>query len=229
MTDAMAIFQATRPQPPAPSEDIRAPSSNRSRELHELAMNPGSPGYRARIPPPPCYACGEDHFPTRTYDHAWQPEPLPIHDEPVSASAIVRRPQLIEQQVDVSARRVALYVGRGETYVVAVEAAPEWDAVISFKVQPEQVLPLVALARALEVKVADKTGGDLVMLEQEDASQHAQTHARGAAAARGDSPRRPGPAADRPQEGELEVEPSTDGGVPGERGERRGPARRYQR
>src|SRR5215831_17938269 len=111
MSDAMAWLQAARPQVPAPSEDIQAPSSGRSRELHDLAMVPGSAAYRARIPRPPCYQCGEDHFAGRAYSHEWTPEPPAIHDEPVSATAITRRPTVIEQPLDTTpTRRVALYV-----------------------------------------------------------------------------------------------------------------------
>lgn len=191
--DALDLFRATRPPaPPVPTSDIRAPSNNRSMELHGLAMVPGSPSYNARIPKPPCYGCGEDHFPGRTYDHEWVPEPAQVHDEPVSASPSFRRPEVIEQA---PAYRVALYVGRNDTYVVAVESPPDWDPTTTFKVEAEQVLPLVNLARALGTKVVDKTGGDLLMLEQEHAGQHAQDHGRGAPSNGSDRPRRQGSAA----------------------------------
>lgn len=191
-TDALDLFRATRPQgPPVPTGDIRAPTSNRSNELHSLAMVPGSPSYNARIPKPPCYACGEDHFPTRSYDHEWTPEPAQFHDEPVSANPSFRRPEQMTEQIQ--AFRVALYVGRGDTYVVAVETPPDWDQATSWKVEPALVLPLINLARALGQKVIDRTGGDLVMLEQEYAGQHAQDHGRGAQGNGSDSPRRPGP------------------------------------
>ena len=59
-------------------------------DLHNLAMVPGTPGYNARIPKPACFRCGEDHHPNVDYGHPWEAEP--VHDEPVSASAIMRRP-----------------------------------------------------------------------------------------------------------------------------------------
>jgi len=165
-------------------------------------MVPGSPGYNARIPKPPCYRCGEDHVPGRDYGHDWEPEPRQVHDEPVAAGPSFSRRSgtVVEVQVDTSAQRVALYVGRGDTYVISVEEAPDWDAVTTFRVGPDMVLPLVQLARALRVKIADKTGGDLVMLEEEDARQHAQDNGRGAARPGSGEPRRPGLAAGGPQE-----------------------------
>jgi hypothetical protein len=234
MTDALEMFRAMRPSAPTADQDIREPASRGSADLHNLAMVPGSAAYRARIPKPPCFRCGEDHHPGLDYGHEWEAEPVhAIHDEPVSATAISRRPT--ELRVDVSepsvARRVALYVGRNDTYVVAIEEAPDWDSVHSFKVDAEMVLPLISMARALGAKIADKTGGDLVMLEQEatDVSQHAQAHAGGAAGAGSAEPRRQGPAAAGPQEGEPVPATTADGGDAGGSGERGRAARRAQR
>jgi len=178
-------------------------------------MDPSSPSYRARIPPPPCYACGEDHVPGGRYDHPWTPDPPQVHDEPVAASAVLRRstppmPTYDAESHAVALNRVALYVGRGDTYVVAVEAAPDWDSVETFRVEPAYVLALVKLARALNVKIVDKTGGDLLMLEQEDVGQYAQNHGRGPASPGSGSPRRSGPDADRPQESLPPGEQSED-------------------
>lgn len=218
MSDAMELFRSMRPSVP---EAADSPASGRGRDLHDLAMVPGSAAYKARIPPPPCFQCGEDHVPGQSYNHSWTPEPPPlaqVHDEPVSASAVIRRAPVLE--VESAPRRVALYVGRHDTYVVAVEEPPDWDAVNSFKVEPHQVMPLINLARALGVKVADKTGGDLFMLEQDDVGQHAQADGGGAAGVRGDSPRRQGPDADRPEEGQLEGAQPSNGAVPGGRRQR---------
>jgi len=218
----MTFFQAMRPPSPAPSNDIRAPASNQSRELHGLAMDPGSPSYRARIPPPPCFQCGEDHVPGHSYDHAWMAEPAQVHDEPVAAAPTYRRTQTVDvlAAADVS-RRVALYVGRGDMYVIAVEEAPEWDVVEggNFRVEPAYVLSLVKLARALGVKIVDKTGGDLLMLEQEYASQYAQDHGRGTPPAGDRSPRLPGPASlgppQDPPPGANGPDPGVSGGSSG--------------
>jgi len=185
VTDAMDMFNAMRPPSPAIGGDIRQSSS----DLHNLAMVPGSPAYNQRIPKPPCWQCGEDHFPGRSYDHTWMAEPVQVHDEPVAASAVVRRPQVVE--VPVAEHRVALYVGRGDTYVVAVESPPDWDATTTFKVPPEQVVPLIQMARALGTRISDKTGGDLLMLEQDYEREHAQNHGRSAASDGDRGPRRP--------------------------------------
>jgi hypothetical protein len=194
--DPLTLYKAMRPEAPAPTDDIQVPTPRQVRtpggavDLHDLAMVPGSPAYRARIPRPPCAFCGEDHFPGRSYDHEWRDA---VHDEPVAATAVMRRPPSAEvpPTPQSSLRRVALYVGRGETYVVSVEEPPDWDTVESFRLLPAQVLPLITLARALGVKVADKTGGDLLMMEQdaEDARQYAQANGRGAPAAGSDGPR----------------------------------------
>ena len=213
MTDAMDLYNAMRPPSIAPSgEDIRpVPTSRRpvqtvggSRDLHDLAMVPGSPSYRARIPPPPCFQCGEDHVPGQAYDHQWMAEPPQVHDEPVAAAAVLRRGAVVDvpPAAPLQAFRVALYVGRGDTYVVCVEVPPDWDQAVSWKVEPEMVMPLINLARALEQKVVDKTGGDLLMLEQEYAGKHASNHARGAASAGDSGARRQGLPADRQAEGE---------------------------
>jgi hypothetical protein len=214
--DALGLFQQMRPPSPALSPEIRRASGNLpagAPDLHSLAMVPGTPGYNARIPKPPCYTCGEDHHANMTYNHAWEPEP--VHDEPVSASAIMRRPvpdvfvtpETTPSTPTQSLQRVALYVGRGDTYVVAVEKAPDWEAETTFKVEPDRVLALVNMARALGVKISDKTGGDLLMLEQEHGrSQLAQDHVRGAEGPGDREPRRQGPDAhrakkDKPGEG----------------------------
>jgi hypothetical protein len=204
--DALGLFQAMRPQAPGLNSDIRRGTGNlpaNMPDLHNLAMVPGTPGYNARIPKPACFTCGEDHHPNVDYGHPWAAEP--VHDEPVSASAIMRRPPPdvpVAEPSDFPAvqpvlqQRVALYVGRGDTYVIAVEQAPDWESAQTFKVQPEQVVPLIQMARALGVKVFDKTGGDLLMLEQEMSnarSKPAQDHGRGAQGDGSGQPRRQGP------------------------------------
>lgn len=208
--DALDMFRAMRPENPGPVDGLRAAGNlpNGQRDLHSLAMTPGTPGYRSRIPPPPCWQCGEDHVPNHDYGHAWMPEPQ-VHDEPVSAGPVSRRPMVPLNAVPVDAtpeRRVALYVGRGDLYVVAVEEAPDWDTLESFKVADSDVPRMILMARALGARIADKTGGDLLMLEQEY-GQSTQAHAGGAAPAGDRGPRRQGqpaagPQGDQPGEGD---------------------------
>jgi hypothetical protein len=160
-----------RPPPPSLGGDIRpvhaAGVNINGRSLDELATNPASPSYRERIPPPPCHQCGEDHMPNRSYDHPWLPEPRVISADPQVQAIVAASHASPVPTAAPPPTRVAVYVGRGETYVVAVEAAPDWDATETFKVPPPQVMPLIRLARALGVRVQDKTGGDLVELEQD--------------------------------------------------------------
>lgn len=154
-----------RPSPPQ-SPDIRpARGEINGIALDELSASPASPAYRSKLPPPPCFKCGEDHIPGRTYGHNWEPEPLPepqqsyVHAIPQGSFTPPPATPPAAQ------RRVAVYVGRGDTFVVAVEEAPEWDAVETFKVAEDRVLDLVKLARALDIKVQDKTGGELACLQ----------------------------------------------------------------
>jgi len=211
-SDALELFRAARPQgPPVPTGDIRAPSSNRSRELHGLAMVPGQPGYNERIPKPPCFQCGEDHWPNQSYDHPWTPEPAPIHDEPVQASPSFRRTEVIEVA---PAQRLAIYVGRGDAFVLTVESPPDWDSVESWKVPDDQVIQIIKVVRALGIKIADKTGGELTSLGMhDDAGQHAQNNGRGAEGAGSAGPRRQGSPPDWTPEGEQERALPTPGGV----------------
>jgi hypothetical protein len=196
MSDALEIFRAARAAPPAPmsfsTSGYQVNTVGGGRDLHDLAMVPGSPGYNARIPKPPCIRCGEDHFPGREYDHEWTADAPMVHDEPVAATVRRVTPTVVEV-APAAQFRVGLYVGRGDQYVISVEAAPDWDASVTFKVESDDVLPLIWLARALGVKIADKTGGDLVMLEEEYARKYAQDHGRGAASAGDRGARRPGP------------------------------------
>lgn len=216
--DAMTLFNAMRPPSIGPSEDIRPVAARRpvqtvggSRDLHDLAMVPGSAAYRARIPRPPCFQCAEDHVAGQAYDHDWMPEPQPVHDEPVAASAVLRRsPSTQVVEVAQPNQRLALYVGRGDTYVISVEQAPDWDAVSTFKVPPEMVMPLINLARALGTRISDKTGGDLLMLEQDYAGQYAKDNGRSAQAPGNPGARRQGSAADWPQEGEPSRDEQAD-------------------
>jgi hypothetical protein len=197
--DALEMFRAMRPEAPTASDGVRPAGKlpQGAPDLHSLAMVPGTPGYNSRIPLPPCAQCGEDHVPTHNYGHPWMAQQF--HDEPVSAGSVSRRPVVPLNPVAVSEvpeRRVTLYVGRHDTYVIAVEEAPEWDTLESFKVADSEVLYMIRMARALGAKVTDKTGGDLLMLEQEY-GQSTQNHGGGAASVGDPGPRRQAQPADR--------------------------------
>jgi len=181
-TDPMAIMRAARPS--MDPESMRAaqqsiPTPTGARSVDDLATTPASPGYRSKMPPPPCFKCGEDHQPNKRYDHPWMQEPHVISADPEVHQMIDRvrqegarehgnQPYVngeVREVPTTPAKRVAVYVGRNDTYVVAVEEAPDWDSVETFKVIEDQLLAMVQMARALGVKVQDKTGGDLAALE----------------------------------------------------------------
>lgn len=59
-------------------------------------------------------------------------------------------------------RRVAVYVGRGDAFVLKVEEnPPDWDDVYTRKMSREQVLLVLPVLRVLGIKIKDLTGGEL--------------------------------------------------------------------
>lgn len=191
--DVWAMLQAARPPQMVDTGTIEPGAIRRARtndqvvqapdgsvrHVDELLTVPGTAAYRSKMPPPPCFKCGEDHAPNRPYDHPWMQEPHVISPDPQVHEMIDRvrqegareygnQPYINAEVVEVAReaqKRVAVYVGKNDTYVVAVETAPDWDTAEAFKVPESKVLDLVKLARALGVKVSDKTGGDLAALE----------------------------------------------------------------
>jgi len=187
--DPMAFMRAARPNLDpesmrAASQTIQAPDGS-VRSVDDLATTPASPGYRSKMPPPPCFKCGEDHQPNHRYDHPWMQEPHVISADPQVHQTIDRirqegalehghqpyvngeyteMPAELRAQIKASLR-VAVYVGRNDQFVVAVESAPDWDSTETFKVQEPELLAMVKMVRALGIKVVDKTGGDLAALE----------------------------------------------------------------
>jgi hypothetical protein len=181
--DPMAMMRAARPN--LDPDSMRAaqqsiPTPDGVRSVDDLATIPGTPAYRSKVPPPPCFKCGEDHVPNRRYDHPWMQEPHVISPDPQVHEMIDRvrqegarehghQPYVNAEVTEVEQEqvRVAVYVGRGDDmYVVAAEAGRDWDTVRSFKVEARNVMPMVNLVRALGIKVQDKTGGDLVALSE---------------------------------------------------------------
>src|SRR5215831_3721356 len=160
--DPRSFIRAVRPQMPA-NGNIRPISTGEinGRPLDELSTNPASPTYRSKVPPPPCHRCGEDHIPNRSYDHAWEAEPSLSSQPVVEAAQVTPAAAPPALPALTHGQRVAVYVGRNDLYIVAVETAPEWDTQATFKCTEETLLLMIHLARALNVKVQDKTGGDL--------------------------------------------------------------------
>jgi hypothetical protein len=168
VADAMDFMRMARPQMPANGDIRPARGDINGVPIDDLAVNPSSPNYRSKLPPPPCVKCGEDHVPNRTYDHGYVlEEPQASYVHAVQQGSFTPPPQPAQPN-----KRMAVYVGRNDMFVVAVEEAPDWDATATFKVPEDKVMDLVKLARALGVKVQDKTGGELSGLSM-DASESA--------------------------------------------------------
>lgn len=58
-------------------------------------------------------------------------------------------------------QRAAIYCGRGDKFVLAIEQAPDWDAVYSKSMLVEALDETLDVLRALSIKITDKTGGEL--------------------------------------------------------------------
>jgi hypothetical protein len=167
--DPMPFLQHARPTLGPDIRPIAAGEIN-GRPLDELSTSPTSPLYRSKIPLPPCHQCGEDHIPGKSYGHNWMPEPEPLKEPELHYVHAIEPSQIVPATP--LRKRVAVYVGRSDTYIVAVETPPDWDTEQSFKTTGEEALLMVRMARALGTKIADKTGGDLAALAQ-DASEPA--------------------------------------------------------
>jgi hypothetical protein len=142
------LREATEP-PPA------IPQAARVAQIHAMPRGPGDPGYYDRIPPPEKLESSAAAAPA--------PEPAaPVKSE---AQAALPAPALT---------RLGIYVGRGEDFIVAVETAPEWDSESSRKVGGDLLLKMLPILRELGIKVVDKTGGELAVLEMEHRAQSTQ-------------------------------------------------------
>lgn len=142
--------------------DVR---SSTGADLRDIPRSPQDPRYRQRIPAPACMRCGQDHLPSRTYDH-----PLftggeePVYPQQAEFTPnVARQPHPVTLPTGQGAeRRVAVYVGRGDAFVVKVEEnPPEWDDRWTVKVNYEQAILIRNLCLALGVRIKDLTGGEL--------------------------------------------------------------------
>ncbi len=147
------------------------------RSMAELATTPGSPSYRDKIPKPPCLTCGSDHNPIKEargeYDHVYArmeestdryvgpniPAPLAVQTPAVASPSLAA--------VGVPARRLSVFPGRGDDdYVLIVEQreGDDWEDFHRQKIAGNDLARLLPVLRALDVKLKDRTGGDLVEL-----------------------------------------------------------------
>ena len=122
-------------------------SNGMSVPLHGIPMRPGDPGWEAKLPPP---------APLRVMNAAGGDAP-PVPMEDVTAGVVMAPPAVAPPPSP--KRRIAIYNGKGDTYNVAVESAPDWDTDKMFKgLDEERVRLLLDIASSLEVRTTDKTG-----------------------------------------------------------------------
>lgn len=114
-------------------------------DMGMLSAMPGTPGYAAKM-------AVLQKSPEEPSPLILPPQNMPVADTLMGVGAD---------------KRVAIYVGRGTDFVVAVEEAPEWDAVDQWKLAPELLLALVPVLRALGVKLSDRSGGEFKQLERD--------------------------------------------------------------
>lgn len=110
---------------------------------------PGQPGYTSRIPPPDGPAIGEVADNPVPYAMDVPAIPVPI---PQIGSLMAGAPP---------PRRVVVYCGRGEDFIVSVEESQDDDALFSKRYSLETLMPILDVVRALGIKVIDRTGGEL--------------------------------------------------------------------
>lgn len=118
------------------------PTAAGDRDLAGLAVNPAAPGYRERI----AQMAG---------DHA---------DEIQATSGLLILPNgAVPQTVDAKPpQRLGVYFGpQPGVLVVALEEAPDWDAVQSWRLTPEQLAPVLPLLDALKIRISDRSGGTI--------------------------------------------------------------------
>lgn len=159
--------------------------TGQQRDADDLATTPGSPSYLSKIPNPPCATCSQDHNPMHEaqgkYNHPYR---RPGVDEDaaevmtVDPSGSIMPASLVPVSVPIlppvtgtgapATQRVNVIPGRGEdVFIVGIETAPDWDLVDSWKMTADQLLPMLPVLRALNIKIRDNTAGELKALEME--------------------------------------------------------------
>lgn len=113
----------------------------------DIVMGPGDPGWTSKVPPP-----DKDGSTADALDVLKQAAEAAAAAAPVQEAAPIAAP---------ATKRVAIYCGRGDQFVVAVEEAPDWDVVKSWKHDGPTAVVIQKVLLVLGVKVQDKTGGEL--------------------------------------------------------------------
>lgn len=161
-------------RPAAVGGDDGNAERRRAQLIAELPRGPGDPGWRERIPPP------ADARPGDVVS-----VPGSGSQEQTASVALSAGPPAAPTD-----RRIVVTCGRGDSFNLAVEVAPDWEVVDQWRFEPEQVLAALPILRALDIKIRDLTAGELAMLELEHKDE--RVRARPAQAAAGVGPSYPG-------------------------------------
>lgn len=150
--DPLTMIRAMRQRPDIEVEGdeqsqpvkFRRARSVRGRDLGDIPMRPGDPGYASKIPEA-----------TPTSEEISQGDPASSWQEQAAGGAPVPLPPSAVHQ------RIAIYCGRGDLFVLAVEEAPDWDTTYQKKMDGQMILVMRPIFKQLGVKFLDKTGGEL--------------------------------------------------------------------
>jgi hypothetical protein len=190
--DPLALVQESRPKSAMPLGRTEPGSLRRVRQTivqdhegNEIPVeqldgrNPAV--YASRIPPPPCAQCNQDHNPIAEaqgrYDHSY------LHPDKVGNAGLVIVPSGPQASAAVpptppaagasapSSKRVSIFPGRGDDdYILVVERreADDWEDDYKRKLPGNILAYFLPVLRALDVKLKDRTGGDLVEIGERE-------------------------------------------------------------
>lgn len=161
--DPIQLIVQSRPQlgdVPGAGEGVTATQGQLRRavefdrgNLDDLSAMPGSPGYAAKMATLKSQALARG-----------DPEEIRALQQEREGLLLPQGPVLPPEPTPVAVpgagmKRVAIYYGKNDTYNVAIEESPDWDTDSMFRgMNEDEARLLVKMAKALDVKVSDKTG-----------------------------------------------------------------------
>ena len=141
---------------PATNPAVITTPTGAQADLASLSVRPGTPEYYAKMPPPAPDGTSRELGGRKIEEVLAELEQVSTPED--LKNVCIENP--LAQSV-VSGKRVGVYWGPNEKFVLAVEAAPEWDMVASWRLEPQTVLLLLPVLEALGVRVKDVTGGGI--------------------------------------------------------------------
>lgn len=193
MIDAGIALELARPKRPRLNAGLgmRKVRAAEGIDFDSIPMHPGDPGWQDKVPPPDPGAAGEEPLSDMTLDSLSDEEKRQIllgrmqHQSAPEAS-----PPAQQQPVD-TRKRAGVYIGRGDAFVLAMETPPDWDSEEQWKYDGPTLLQIIGVLKAFDIRVIDKTGGELNELRERQARKQtsrsrtrARTESPGAGAAR---------------------------------------------